>query len=98
MHPFEPTFSNVDKDIDTYLKKYGVRDTLSDGTPVIRGYNEAQRHILDLYYQRQAYDALVTYFMAWNWERGNGKFLMELSDALVNAKDARRLKRLWSKW
>jgi hypothetical protein len=46
---FEPTFSNLDKDIERYLEKYGVRDTLSNGTPVIRGYDKAQRYVLDQY-------------------------------------------------
>jgi hypothetical protein len=95
MDEFQPTFSNVEKDIERYLEQFGVRDTLSDGTPVIRGHDKAQQTILDRYYQRQAYDALVVYLLTFNWELGNGKFLLDLSDALVRKKDVRRLKRLW---
>lgn len=94
MNTFEPTFSNVDKDIERYLEKYGVHDTIN-GAPVIRGYDKAQRYILDQYYQQQAYDALISYFLPWGWEVGNSKFALELSDILVQKKDARRLKRLW---
>jgi hypothetical protein len=95
MDEFNPTFSNVEKDIERYLEQFGVRDTLSNGTPVIRGFDKAQQTILDLYYQQQAYDALVAYLLTFNWELGNGEFLLELSDALVRKKDVRRLKRLW---
>ena len=95
MSEFKPTFSNVEKDIERYLEQFGVRDTLSNGTPVIRGFDKAQRTILDQYYQQQAYDALVAYLLTFHWELGNGEFLLELSDALVRKKDVRRLKRLW---
>ncbi len=95
MNEFKPAFSNVEKDIERYLEQFGVRDTLSGGTPVIRGHDKAQQYILDLYYRQQAYDALVAYFLTFNWELGNGKLLLELSDALVRKKDVRRLKRLW---
>jgi len=95
MDEFKPTFSNVEKDIERYLEQFGVRDTLSNGTPVIRGFDKAQRTILDLYYRQQAYDALVAYLLTFNWDLGNGEFLLELSDALVRKKDVRRLKRLW---
>ncbi len=95
MDEFKPTFSNVEKDIERYLEQFGVRDTLSDGTPVIRGYDKAQQYILDRYYRQQAYDALVAHLLTFNWELGNGKLLLELSDALVRKKDVRRLKRLW---
>ncbi len=95
MDEFKPTFSNVEKDIERYLEQFGVRDTLSNGTPVIRGYDKAQQTILDLYYRQQAYDALVAYLLTFNWELGNGKLLLDLSDALARKKDVRRLKRLW---
>ena len=96
MDEFKPTFSNVEKDIERYLEKFGVRDTLSGGTPVIRGYDKAQRTILDQYYRQQAYDPLVAYLLTFNWELGTGEFLLELSDVLLQKKDARRLKRLWN--
>ena len=83
MDEFNPTFSNVEKDIERYLEQFGVRNTLSNGTPVIRGFDKAQQTILDLYYRQQAYDALVAYLLTFNWELGNGKFLLELSDVLV---------------
>jgi hypothetical protein len=95
MDKFEPAFSSVEKDIERYLEQYGVPDTLSGGTPVIRGFDKAQQYVLECYYQQQAYDALVAYFLTFNWELGNGKFLLELSDVLVRKKDVRRLKRLW---
>ena len=95
MNEFKPTFANVEKDIERYLEQFGVRDTLSGGTPVIRGFDKAQQYILDHYYRQQAYDALVAYLLTFNWELGNGKFLLDLSDALVRKKDVRRLKRLW---
>jgi hypothetical protein len=95
MDEFQPTFSNVEKDIERYLEQFGVRDTLPGGTPVIRGYDKAQQTILDQYYRQQAYDALVAYLLTFNWELGNGKFLLDLSEALVRKKDVRRLKRLW---
>jgi Protein of unknown function (DUF4240) len=95
MNEFKPTFSNVEKDIERYLEQFGVKDTLSDGTAVIRGHDKAQQFILDHYYRQQAYDALVAYVLTFNWELGNGKILLELSDALVRKKDVRRLKRLW---
>jgi len=95
MDEFKPTFSNVEKDIERYLEQFGVRDTLSNGTSVIRGFDKAQRTILDQYYRQQAYDALVAYLLTFNWELGNGILLLDLSDALVRKNDVRRLKRLW---
>lgn len=87
-------FQDVDRDIDRFMQKFGRPDTI-DGTPVLRGYEEAKQFVVDAYFQEKAWDPLVAYYLGFNFVGGDS-FILPLSNALRENRQHARLKRLWN--
>lgn len=97
----ELTYKNVDKDIERWMEKYGVPDTLDMGpgippTQVLRGLDKAEEYVFDNYFKNKAYDALVAYVMNLNHISDYESPLEKrLNKALIADKQTDKLKRLW---
>lgn len=87
-------FRDVNRDIDRFMQKFGQPDNI-DGTPVLRGYEEAKRFVVNAYFQKKAWDPLIAYYLGFNFV-GDDSFLLPLSDALRENREHVRLKRLWN--
>ena len=94
MPEFKTNFQSIDKDIDRWMKVYGTPDTIG-GWPVLRGLDKANEFVINLYYEHEAWDALIERFGGKpdNWS--TSPEFPRLSDALLERRDVRRLKRLW---
>jgi hypothetical protein len=95
MPDFKTNFQSINKDIDRWMEFYGTPDTIS-GTPVLRGLKKAEEFVFNLYFEHEAWDALVDHFVGTtttNWS--TWPELLRLRDALVQRRDVRRLKRIW---
>jgi hypothetical protein len=87
-------FQDVDRDIDRFMQKFGRPDNI-DGTPVLRGYEEAKQFVVSAYFQKKAWDPLVAYYLGFNFV-GDDSFILPLSDALRENRHHVGLKRLWN--
>ncbi|MEP7366225.1 MAG: DUF4240 domain-containing protein [Acidobacteriota bacterium] len=97
MPEFKTNFLSINKDFDRWMQLYGTPDTLSGGTPCVRGLEKAEEFVFNLYFEQGAWDVLVDHFVfettatewsTWPWSQ-------RLRDALVARRDVRRLKRCW---
>jgi hypothetical protein len=97
MAEFKTNFQSISSDIDRWMELYGTPDTLSGGTPVLRGLRKAEEFVFNLYFEHEVWDALVNHFVdettATNWS--TWPWLLRLKETLVERKDVRRLKRCW---
>lgn len=92
---FQPNFKNLNKDIERYLAKFGKEDK-NGNTPVISGYDNAQKVVFDLYLEHGAYEAVVQYVIAcWNWNWGVNEFFLKASRVLEKNVEYGKLKRIW---
>jgi hypothetical protein len=86
-------FKDINRDIDRFMEKFGQPDNI-DGTPVLRGYEEAKRFVVGAYFQNKAWDPLIAYYLGFNFV-GDDSFILPLSDALRGNREHVRLNRLW---
>jgi hypothetical protein len=93
---FSPSFKNLQKDIERYLKSQGQCETNEFGQTVYRGYDAALKLMFDAYLKERAYGPLVKHFRNWNWEWSYNDFLLTLTARLEKAKDWPGLKELWA--
>lgn len=96
MSEFKTNFLNINKDRDRWWDLYVL------GTPDMsswRGREKADEFVYNLYFEHEAWDALVDYFVnettatvwsVWPWS-------LRLKEALVERRDVRRLKRCWGR-
>ncbi len=85
-------FKNTERDIERWLEKHGTKEVLSSGQICIRGYDKAKELVLEAYFKEHAYEAPVAFALKGYRDRA---FIDRLTAALLQAKDSRRLKRLW---
>jgi hypothetical protein len=94
MSEFKTNFQSVQKDIERWMQRYGTPGTLPGGTPCIWGGRKAEEFVFHLYFEHEAWDALVDHFSgATEWS--TWPELLRLRDLLVERRDVRRLKRCW---
>jgi hypothetical protein len=86
---FKPSFQNLDKDVERFLVSQGKFKKLKNGMIEFHGYYKVQEFFFRVYLENKAYDRY------WNWEVGDNKFLVELTEKLIEAEDWPRLKKLW---
>ncbi len=94
---FQPSFSNLQKDIERYLTSIGNREMRSDGMIVYRGYDDALEIMFECYLKNGALEPLAKHFRSWNWEHSYNDFLNRLTLALKSAQDWSNLVLLWGK-
>jgi hypothetical protein len=93
---FEPSFQNLQKDIERYLKSEGTVEKNEYGQTVYRGYPAALAKMSRMYSEREAFAPLVAEFRKWNWEWSYNDYLLELTSRLQEKKDWPLLKELWA--
>jgi hypothetical protein len=93
---FTPSFQNLQKDIERYLKSEGRSETNEHGQTVFRGYDAALAGLFREYMDKGAFVPLVAEFRSWNWEWGYNDFLLELTASLRKARNWQLLKDLWA--
>ena len=94
--PFTPSFKDVQKDIERYLKSEGKYEKNEHGQEVYRGYPAALSLIFQLYMNEEAFVPLVAELRKWNWEWSYNDFLLTLTAALKKTKNWPCLKELWA--
>lgn len=85
-------YKDTEKDIKRWLEKPGTKDVLASGQICIRGYDAAKELVLDAYFKEHAHEALVAFALKGYRDQA---FIDRLTAALLQARDSRRLKRLW---
>jgi len=93
---FTPSFKDIQKDIERYLKSEGKYEKNEHGQGVYRGYDEALELMFRLYMKEEAFVPLVSHFRKWNTELAYNNFLLTISAALLKAKNWPLLKELWA--
>ena len=88
------TFRNLERDIERYLDQHGTHTTIG-GYPVVRGYDQAHQYVFHAYLEAQAYDAVVDYLLAFNWEVGIDEWLRTATEALHRDGLVSNIKQLW---
>jgi hypothetical protein len=92
---FTPTFRDLQKDIERYLKSEGKYEKNEHGQEVYRGYPAALELMFGLYLNEEAFVPLVAHFRKWNWEWSYNDFLLTLTARLQETKNWPCLKELW---
>ena len=95
MAEFKSNFQSISKDIDRWMDLYGTPDTLPAGTPCLRGLGKAEDFVFNLYYEHEAWDALIEYFGGTTANWSSWPELKRLEGVLMERRDVRRLKRFW---
>ena len=93
--PFTPSFKDMHKDIERYLKSEGKVEKNEHGQEVYRGYDAALSLMFRLYMNEEAFVPLVAEFREWNWEWSYNDFLFTLTARLQEKKNWPCLKELW---
>ena len=93
---FTPSYKDIQKDIERYLKSEGKYEKNELGQEVYRGYSEALDLMFQLYMNEEAFVPLVVDFRKWNWEWSYNDFLLALTAQLQKTKNWPCLKDLWS--
>ena len=88
------TFRNLDRDIERYLDQHGTNTTIG-GYPAVFGYDKAQQYVFHAYLEAKAYDAIVDYLLAFNWEVGINEWLGTATEAFRRDGRLGNVKRLW---
>jgi len=93
----ELTFRDIGRDIERWMHAYGTPDTLEGtGTKVLRGLDKAESFVLDAYFQRKAYDALIAHVVGFNQiVNYENPLLTRLTEALVADKELAKINKLW---
>jgi hypothetical protein len=94
MTEFKTDFKDIYRDIDRWMKLHGTPGKLSSGTPVLFGGSKATAYVTNLYFEHEAWDALVARYAETTSWSAVPEFV-RLNDTLVRRGDVRRLKRLW---
>jgi hypothetical protein len=95
MSVFEPVFDAVDEDVERSLIYSGMRGSCGPGGVKWPVWAAAYESMLDLYFQREAFEALVDNACARDWAHGDNAFLSRLTDELDRRELWPLLKRLW---
>ncbi len=85
-------FKDIESDIERWLDKHGTKEVLPSGQICIRGYDAAKEQVVDAYFAKHAHEALVAFALKGYRDQ---PFITRLSQALLKARDSRRLRRLW---
>lgn len=85
-------YKDTERDIEGWLEKHGTKEVLPSGQVCIRGYDQAKEFVLEAYFKEHAHEALVAFALKGYRHQS---FIDRLTNALLQAKDSRRLKRLW---
>jgi hypothetical protein len=93
--PFPPSFKDLNKDIERYLKSEGKVEKNKQGQEVFHGYPAALSLMFGLYMNKDALAPLIAEFRKWNWEWGYNDFLLTLTARLEETKNWPGLKELW---
>lgn len=93
---FAPTFKDIQKDIERYLKSEGKHETNEHGQGVFRGYDDALNLMFQRYLKEEAYAPLVAHFRRWNTEWTYNDYLLTLTAQLERVNNWPALKELWS--
>ncbi len=94
--PFTPSFKNLQKDLENYIKSQGKCEKNEFGQTVYHGYDAALSLMFKTYIKQEAFDSLTDHFRRWNWEWGYNNYFDRLTAALEHAKDWKNLKVIWS--
>ncbi len=93
---FTPSFKDLQKDIERYLKSEGKVEKNEHGQEVYRGYEAALSIMFHLYMNEEAFAPLVADLRKWNWEWSYNDFLLTLTAQLENGNDWPSIKELWT--
>ncbi|HET7143329.1 MAG TPA: hypothetical protein VFI68_04835 [Anaerolineales bacterium] len=93
---FTPSFKDMQKDIERYLKSEGKVEKNEHGQEVYREYPAALSLMFRLYMDEEAFVPLVTDFRKWNWEWSYNDYLLTLTARLQKTKNWPCLKHLWT--
>lgn len=93
---FTPSFQDMQKDIERYLKSEGKCEKNEHGQEVYRGYPAALSLMFRLYMKEEAFVPLVAHLRKWNWEWSYNDFLLKLTAKLRKTKNWPCLKELWT--
>lgn len=93
---FTPSFKDLHKDIERYLKSEGKIEKNEHGQEVFHGYPAALSLMFQLYMDEEALVPLIAEFRKWNWEWGYNDFLLTLTARLAETKNWLGLKELWA--
>jgi hypothetical protein len=93
--PFQPTFRDLESDIERHVERFGKRGTLL-GSEVIYGLDESRRRVFDAYVAAGANDAITTWLTRhWNYILGTNPFFDETIERFCRERAASRVSRLW---
>jgi hypothetical protein len=92
---FTPSFQNIHKDIERYLKSEGKYEKNEHGQTVYHGYQAALDQMFHAYLEKEASAPLVAEFRKWNWEWGYNNYLLDLTARLQDTGNWLLLKELW---
>jgi len=95
-NPFTPSFKDMQKDIERYLKSEGKVEKNEHGQEVYRGYGDAVGLMFQQYMDEEAFVPLVADFRKWNWEWSYNDYLLKLTARLQETKNWPCLKELWT--
>lgn len=92
---FQPTFQDLDKDVERHLERFGTRGSLL-GSEVVYGLDASTRYVFDAYVAAGADDAITEWLMRhWNYLFGTNPFFDETIARFRRARAASRISRLW---